>query len=215
MAEATQPMPIPGPKRTGGQDTERSKTRIALLEAAAACLTRHGYAGVTTRRVAEDAGVPLSQIHYHFGSKQKLMLGILEHQNDKLLERQRRTFTEPLPLWKKWDLACDYLEQDLESGYVRILQEMTAAGWADPEIATEVQRLYKGWFGLIRHLAEEAENLVGGLGPFSAMEVSTLIGCQFLGAETAILVGFEEAGNPIQSALRKFGAIIRSMEENA
>ena len=42
--------------------TEGSETRIVLLEAAAACLTRHGYAGVTTRRVAEEAGVPLSQI---------------------------------------------------------------------------------------------------------------------------------------------------------
>jgi hypothetical protein len=26
------------------------------------------------------------------------------------------------PLWRQWDRACDFLETDLESGYVRILQ---------------------------------------------------------------------------------------------
>ncbi len=215
MAEAAQPTPSPVPDRVQGKDPEGSYTRIALLEAAAACLTRHGYAGVTTRRVAEEAGVPLSQIHYHFGSKQGLMLGILKHQNEKLLERQSRTFSEGLPLWRRWELACDYLEQDLASGYVRTLQEMSAAGWAEPKIAAEVRRIFKGWFELIRNLTREAEGLMEGLGPFSVEDIATLIGVQFMGAEAAILLGFEEAGYPVQSALRKFGAIIRALEENA
>ena len=42
------------------------------------------------------------------------------------------------PLWQQWDQACDYLEDDLRSGYVRVLQEMIAAGWTDAEVAAYV-----------------------------------------------------------------------------
>jgi AcrR family transcriptional regulator len=65
-----------------------SETRLALLAAAASCLGGHGYAGLSTRRVAEAAGMPLSQIHYHFGSKDALVLALLEHQNSRLLEQK-------------------------------------------------------------------------------------------------------------------------------
>ena len=48
-----------------------------------------GYANLSTRAVAEAAEVPLSQIHYHFGSKQQLILAVLEAENERLLDRQR------------------------------------------------------------------------------------------------------------------------------
>jgi hypothetical protein len=35
---------------------------------------------------------------------------------------------------EQWDRACDYLDEDIASGYVRILQELIAASWADPAI---------------------------------------------------------------------------------
>ena len=35
------------------------------------------------------------------------------------------------PLWQRYEQACDFLEDDLESGYVRVLQEMIAAGWSN------------------------------------------------------------------------------------
>ena len=57
--------------------------RTLILEAARSRLLADGYAGLSTRKVAEDAGVPLSQIHYHFGSKQGLILALLEHENQR------------------------------------------------------------------------------------------------------------------------------------
>ena len=47
----------------------------------APCLLADGYANLSTRAVAEAAEVPLSQIHYHFGSKQQLILAVLEAEN--------------------------------------------------------------------------------------------------------------------------------------
>ena len=53
-------------------------THTLILEAARRRLLADGYAGLSTRKVADEARVPLSQLHYHFGSKQGLILALLE-----------------------------------------------------------------------------------------------------------------------------------------
>jgi AcrR family transcriptional regulator len=200
-------------RRSAASAESRTDARVGLLEAAEACLREHGYAGFSTRRVAEIAGMPLSQIHYHFGSKGALMLALLEYQNRRLLERQQATFAADTPLWKRWERACDYLDEDLASGYVRILQEMMAFGWSNPEVAAAVRSFLGGWYALLKAVAKEATERFGGLGPLRPDDVACLIGSAFLGAEATLLLGFEEHGIPVRRALRKFGAVIRKMEE--
>ncbi|MCO6502035.1 MAG: TetR/AcrR family transcriptional regulator [Acidimicrobiales bacterium] len=192
--------------------TEQS-TRSAILEAAKHVLLGSGYAGLSTRKIAEIAGVPLCQIHYHFGSKQGLVLSLLADENERLLKRQRSMYAEDLPLWKQWEQACDFLEDDLASGYVRVLQEMTAAGWSDPEIAAAVRQMIESWFKVMSEVAARAAERVGGLGPFTPDEAGVIAGAPFLGIESLILLGFEEKVLPMRSALRKFGELLRSLEE--
>jgi AcrR family transcriptional regulator len=193
--------------------TTTAETRAAILAAGKEALLATGYAGLSTRRVAEAAGVPLSQIHYHFGSRQNLVLALLEEENTRLLERQARLYGAEMPLWQQWEQACDFLEDDLTSGYVRVLQEMTAAGWSDDEIAAAVRTDLAGWYGLLADTASKIAERIGGLGPFTAEEVAVLVGAPFLGVETMILLGFEEATLPCRSALRKIGMLLRALEE--
>ena len=155
---------------------------------------------------------PLSQIHYHFGSKQELILAVLEAENDRLLARQRSMYAGPEPLWRQWERACDYLDEDIESGYVRILQEMIAAGWSDAEVAAKVRDYMGGWFVLLAEVAERQSARRGG-GRFTAPEIAALMGLPFIGAESLILLGMPESVLPARSALRKLGAVIRTLEE--
>jgi len=188
-------------------------TRSTILDAAKNALVESGYASLSTRAIAHRAGVPLSQIHYHFGTKQNLVLEVLEEENQRLLERQTRLYGDDLPLWKQWEQACDFLEDDLTSGYVRVLQEMTAAGWGDSEIATAVRSNLKGWMDLLADTARRAERELGSLGPFTPGEIAVIAGAPFLGVEALILLGFEESDLPMRSALRKVGDVLRSLEE--
>src|SRR6185503_8930843 len=163
---------------------KKPETSTTLLAAAKKVLRQNGYAELSTRDVAAAAGVPLSQIHYHFGSKQGLMLALFEYLNAQLLDRQNALFGDTrLKLSEQWDRACDYLDDDIASGYVRVLQELTAAGWHDGEVAKVVRAGLMGWFDLITGLARKAERELGGLGPLAAEEVASLIGCAFMGAE--------------------------------
>lgn len=192
---------------------QQHDTAKAILGAAKAALITQGYAGLSTRAIAEEAKVPLSQIHYHFGSKQNLVLAVLERENQRLLDRQATMFESNLPLWKQWDMACDFLEADLESGYVRVLHEMIAAGWSDPVIADVVWRQLRGWHDLLESVAVRAKARFGGLGPFTPAEVAALAGMPFVGAEAYSLLGIPESEMPARSALRKVGQVIKAMEQ--
>lgn len=189
------------------------KTRGRILAAAKDALLESGYAQLSTRSIAERAEVPLSQIHYHFGSKQNLLLEVLEEENRKLLERQTLMYQTELPVWKRWEQACDYLEDDLDSGYVRVLQEMLSAGYSEEEIAEAVRQDLRKWFDLLTAVAETAEEKLGTLGPFTPREIAALAGLPFLGAETTILLGVGQEVIPSRSALRKVADLIRAVEE--
>jgi AcrR family transcriptional regulator len=192
---------------------KKPETSVSLLEAAKKVLRQNGYAGLSTRDVAAVAGVPLSQIHYHFGSKQGMVLALFEYLNAQLLDRQNALFHDPaLKLSEQWDRACDYLDDDIASGYVRVLQELTAASWSDTEIAKVVRAGLITWFDLLTELARKADRELGGMGPLPAEEVAALIGCAFMGAESLYLLGGEKKGVPVRQALRRVGDLIRAAE---
>jgi AcrR family transcriptional regulator len=188
-------------------------TRMRILAAAKGALLEAGYANLATRGIAEAAGVPLSQIHYHFGSKQNLMLAVLDMENQQRLARQAAMYQSNLPLWKQWQQACDFFDEDLESGYVRVLMEMTAAGWSNPEIAGVVSAQVQGWFDLLAEVARRAAEGFGSLGPFTPEELAALAGLPFLGAEAVILLGLDESKIAAGPALRKIGELLRMIEE--
>jgi AcrR family transcriptional regulator len=192
---------------------KKIETSTSLLEAAKKVLRRSGYAGLSTREVAAEAAVPLSQIHYHFGSKQNLVLELFEYLNAQLLDRQNRLFGDPsLKLSEQWDRACDYLDEDIASGYVRVLQELIAVSWHDAEVAKVIRAGIMGWVDLIVGVARAAEQKIGRLGPFSAEEVGAIAAASFIGGESLFLLGLEKKGSPIRASLRRVGDLIRIAE---
>lgn len=192
---------------------KKVETSTSLLEAAKKVLRRNGYAGLSTRDVAAEAGVPLSQIHYHFGSKQNMVLALFEYLNAQLLDRQNAMFHDSsLTLSQQWDRACDYLEEDIASGYVRVLQELIAASWHDAEVANVIRAGIMGWIALIVEAVRKAENRIGPLGPFSAEEIGAIAASSFIGGESLFLLGLEKKGSPIRNALRRVGDLIRVAE---
>lgn len=190
-------------------------TKTALLEAAKAVLLAEGYSGLSTRAIAAAANTQMSQIRYHFGSKEGMVLALYEHLTEQLLARQRDLFADQsLSLSKKWDIACDYLDADFASGYVRVFQELLAQGWSNPKVADAVKKSLSQWFDLHLALAREFQETNGSLGLVEAEDVAALVGPAFVGVEAFILLGWEDQGIPVRRALRRFGNVIRHFENN-
>lgn len=59
-------------------------TRERILEAAFTVLSREGYENASIKQIAEEAGVAQGLVHYHFKSKQQLVLAVLAFVCDKI-----------------------------------------------------------------------------------------------------------------------------------
>ena len=59
--------------------TQMNSTKVTLLEAAKHVLMTEGYSGLSTRAIATAANTQMSQIRYHFGSKEGMVLALYEY----------------------------------------------------------------------------------------------------------------------------------------
>lgn len=188
-------------------DSPTLPTAQRILVAARAALLESGFSALSTRSVAVMAGVPLSQIHYHFGSKEQLILAMLREENEALVHRQADMFHLDVSLGDRWRRACDYLDDDINSGYVRVLQEMIAAGWSSTEVRNSVSELIGSWTAVLSDVVEQARDAGVAFGPFSAEEVVALIASVFYGAESMLLLGLDP-DVPVRTALRGIGDLL-------
>jgi len=188
------------------------ETRLRILDAARTMLLARGAGGTSTRVVAEEAGVPLSLVHYHFGGKQGLLVAVLERENEELLERQRGLYAEPGPLADKWRTACDFLDEDIGSGFVRVLWELWAAGLADVELKEGWRRAVGGWRDLLTSVFEDWGRPLSDDLPLSPRATATLVADLFHGIEVELLAGVAAEDAPHREVLDAFGDMIERAE---
>jgi AcrR family transcriptional regulator len=86
-------------RRTG---SESSKTRFLLLDTTERLMLDEGYAAVTSRRVAKEAGVTPPLVHYYFPTLDDLFIAIFRRRGDEQLERQARFLQSEQPLRALW-----------------------------------------------------------------------------------------------------------------
>ena len=191
------------------------ETRLRILDAAREMLLARGAGGTSTRSVAEEAGVPLSLVHYHFGGMQALLVAVLERENEGLLERQRALYATPGPLAEKWRTACEFLDEDIRSGYVRVLWELWAAGLADETLAAHWRSAMGGWRELLTSVfADWGATLEEEL-PLPPRALATLVTNLFQGVEIELLAGVTPEEAPHREVLDALGALIERAEAPA
>jgi len=130
--------------------SRRETATSALLDAAERLLIETGHAGLTTRRVAAEAGVNHGLVHYYFGSMEELLLQVLERFTDRLADRQRAMYEADVPFLEKWRTAMRWLEQDVAAGYPKVWWELQAMAWNHPEMRDRLVRVDEVWRTLLR-----------------------------------------------------------------
>jgi AcrR family transcriptional regulator len=136
-----------------GHETEQS-----LLDAAERLLVDVGAAGVTTRKVAEEAGANHGLVHYYFGSVEHLLVRVLERFTERLIERQREMYAADVPFLEKWQTAMSYLDEDRP--YQKIWLELQALAWNRPDLRERLERVHAEWQQVLMDaFARERERL--------------------------------------------------------
>jgi AcrR family transcriptional regulator len=147
----------PAPKA----DDARSRNVEAFLDAAERLLVEVGHAGITTRRLAAEAGLNQGLVHYYFGSLDEVLLQALERFTERLVERQRAMYQAELPFIERWSTAMEYLESDLGAGYPKIWLELQALGWNRPDVRERVARVNAEWRAVLTEAFVEAAGEYG------------------------------------------------------
>jgi AcrR family transcriptional regulator len=197
---------------TDGRAMRGEATRRRIVDAARDVLLERGHAAASTRAVADEAGVRLSLVHYHFGGKQGLLLEVLQRENELLLKRQEKLYSAPGPLADKWRVACDFLDEDVRSGYVRVLWELWAAGLADEDLAAGWRAAMDGWRSLLESVYGAWAQELGLDLPLSPRAMATLIGNLFEGIEIELLAGVPHEEAPHREVLDAIGVLIERAE---
>ena len=91
-------------RRIGAPD---SKTRACLLDATEQLMLEDGYAAVSSRRVASEAGLKPQLVHYYFRTMDDLFLEVLGRRAEQNLERYGRALASDRPLRALWALTTD------------------------------------------------------------------------------------------------------------
>src|SRR5262249_42129407 len=132
----------------------RSTAAEARLDAAERLRVDVGYARITTRRLAEAAGVNHGLVHYYFGSNENLLVRALERFTERLIARQRELYAAEVPFIEKWRTAMRYLVSD-DVTYEKIWLELQALAWNQPDLRERLARVNAEWRGVLTEAFEQ------------------------------------------------------------
>jgi AcrR family transcriptional regulator len=129
-----------GRRRTRAE--QRAITRRALLDATAECLVEDGYAGLTTRNVAERAGVAQSTFMHYFPTRDAFLIEAVEHVALRLLDDaldhiDLRALRSP----KHREKVLDQAWREFSSPEALAAAQLWAAVWTEPELAGPLRSL--------------------------------------------------------------------------
>jgi len=149
--------------------TARSAAEEALLDAAERLLVGVGYSGISTRRLAEEAGVNHGLVHYYFGSIENVLVRTLERFTDRLIARQRAMYASPdVPFIDKWRTAMRYLVAE-DVTYEKVWYELQALGWNRPELRERVTHVDNEWRTVLTEAFAEPRQRYGIEMPLEAL----------------------------------------------
>jgi len=138
----------------------RSSAEETLLDAAERLLVDVGYGGITTRRLAEAAGVNHGLVHYYFGSNENLLVRALERFTERMIERQRALYAVDEPFVEKWRTAMRYLVSE-DVRYQKIWMELSALSWNDEGLRERLARVNGEWRAVLLDAFEQPHRELG------------------------------------------------------
>ena len=121
---------------------QRAATRAAVLQATADCLIEEGYSALTTRRVAERAGVAQSTLMHHFPTRETLLVEAV----GSLALRQAEEALDQIDLAalhrpEHREAVLDQAWQQFTSPTALAAAQLWIAAWSEPELAEALRDL--------------------------------------------------------------------------
>ncbi|MFV8755549.1 TetR/AcrR family transcriptional regulator [Nannocystaceae bacterium ST9] len=175
MARKTKPARS---SRSSGEVGE--ERRAQLLAAAFEIVAQKGLEGLRTRDVVDRAGVNVSTLHYYFGTKDALLVALVEYVRDKFATAGR-SFDDTRP-WSESSLSLRaHFESSMHSfrstpGLSTVLQELVQRGRRDPVTRAAFEGIHRDWAAVVERVLRagiERGELRADLDPVAGSRIVT------------------------------------------
>jgi AcrR family transcriptional regulator len=198
-------------------EADLGETKAKILDAAFRRLVDEGYAALSVREIAKDAGVNHALINYHFRTKDQLVIAVLEAANRRLLERQQRMYRSDASFAEKWAQARSFYEDDLASGFVRVQAELYAASLSNPSLREKFLPQVTAWKLVVLEGVRDALRALEESGtklppPFSAEAIACWVSEFWLGMEFANLLGSSPNDSEHRGALDAMQLLLEQLD---
>jgi len=140
-SEVSTPDPAETPSGRRTQAERSAAMRQRLLEATIDCLVAYGYAGTTTERIAQRAGVTRGAQIHHFKTKEDLVVAAIEH---LVQQRAEKAIADVRIIKENPDTATailDFLWSLHEGPFFVATIELWVASRTDRKLAAQIVRL--------------------------------------------------------------------------
>jgi len=192
-----------------------SETAERILQAAYRRLAADGYARLNMRDIAAEAEVNHALIHYYFGTKDQLVIAVLDAANRRLIERQMQMYDTPGDFAAKWAQARAFYEEDLASGFVRVQMELWAASLSNEGLRENFVPRFMEWRRVIEHAVRDALAHYQLDLPASPEVIATWISDFWVGMEFEMLLGIPEKQSHHQEALDALQQLLEYFDRQA
>ncbi|MCV7067431.1 TetR/AcrR family transcriptional regulator [Mycolicibacterium farcinogenes] len=135
----SEPVGSRGGRRTQAERSAAMRTR--LLDATVECLVTYGYAGTTTQRVAEVAGVTRGAQVHHFRSKEDLVVAAIEHLAEQRAQAAVRDLGRVAANPDAASMVLDYLWESHQGPVFVATLELWVAARTDEVLAAQIERV--------------------------------------------------------------------------
>jgi AcrR family transcriptional regulator len=154
--------------RAGTREAKGAETRQRILEAAWLVIAERGLAGMTTRLVAGEAGISHGMCHYHFQTKEDLVLAVVDLARRYWIDPMEDLMERPEPARRRLDAIVSWMAEPATREVMRVhLQLVAHCEWNEAlraRMAGEYARWQAAYVRLFRELAADGE-LLGGVEP--------------------------------------------------
>jgi AcrR family transcriptional regulator len=99
---------------------ENAATRSDLMDAAEAVMREEGYAAVTSRRLAERAGLNQQTVYYYFQTMDDLLLAAYRRRTQRVQEMIEQAMASERPLHALWQTFSDPFDAALSMEYLAL-----------------------------------------------------------------------------------------------
>jgi AcrR family transcriptional regulator len=203
------------PRGEFDRSARKAETRARLLEAAARVYARRGFNVATLDEVAREAGFTKGAVYGHFGSKENLLLALMEEhiarqlgEQIALFDRERVTWERPLAGSAHW---MERIEEDPDP--FRLFVELWVYAQRDERLRDRLAEAVRAMRETFARFAE-ASALDAGLKPppHTTEQFANVMIALGVGLPMLKLIDPEHVPGPLLGAA--ISVLIRAMESN-